>query len=157
MINWHYCLYSLSESFVLFCFEAQGFSHGRAVPTWPLPWAAGTFQFRDGLRTQPAVVCLMWLFLSKMMCPMTEWSTAAPGRQGLPRSDGSQASPSLLCGNTKGFPQAGMVVCLALTNIRTAPWEAQEQHGRGGRKNVRGGGRRVVACSLVGTTQSVPT
>lgn len=90
---------------------------------------------------------------------MTEWSAAAAERQGLPRSDGSQASPSLLCGNMKGFPQAGMVACLALKSIHTAPWEAQEQHGRGGRKNVRAGGegRRVVACSLVGTTQSVPS
>lgn len=124
------------------------------MPTWPPLQAADTFQFRDGLRTQSAGVCLMGLLLSKMVCPTTEWSTAAPGRQGLPRSGGSQASPSLLCGDVKRFPQAGMVACLALTNIHTNPWVAQEQHGRGGRKNIRAaGGRRLVACSLVGTTQ----
>lgn len=65
---------------------------------------------------------------------MTKRCTAAPGRQGLPRSGGSQASPSLLCGNIKGFPQAGMAACLALVNIHPALWEAQEQHGKGGQE-----------------------
>lgn len=133
---------------VLFvCFEAQGFSHGRAVPTWPPLQAADTFQFRDGLRTQSADVCLMGLLLSKMVCPTTEWSTAAPGRQGLPRSGSSQASPSLLCGDMKQFPQARMVACLALTNIHTAPWVAQEQHGRRGQEEYKSC-RREETCGL---------